>query len=164
MKSILRSAAGGVLAGAAGTAALSLFYAGERRLRRSEAPLDYDDSLVPGRIVASVLSLPAVTDREAAQLGTLVRWGYGSAFGVAHRALRRVAPEPVASLMFGGMLMTATFSLFPLMGKTPPPWRWPPDVLATSIATHVAYVTGVAVVDDALLAAAASRAPGGGRA
>ncbi len=162
VKSILRSAAGAVVAGAAGTAALSLFYAGERRLRHHEGPLDYDDSLVPGQIVGSVLSLPAVTDREAAELGTLLRWGYGSAFGVAHRALRRVAPEPVASLIFGGILMSATFSLFPLLGKTPPPWRWPRDVLVTSIATHVAYVVGVAVVDDALLARAASRARGGG--
>jgi hypothetical protein len=151
VRSILRWAVGGVAAGAAGTAALSLAYAGERRLRHHEGPLDYDDSLVPGRIVASVLSLPSVTDREAAQLGMLLRWGYGSGFGIAHRALRRVAPEPVASLVFGGILMTATFTLFPLLGRTPPPWRWPPDVLATSIATHVAYVTGVAVTDGMLL-------------
>ena len=85
VKSILRSAAGAVVAGAAGTAAMTLSYAAERRLRHHEGPLDYDDSLVPGQIVASVLRLPAVTDREAAELGTLLRWGYGSAFGVAHR-------------------------------------------------------------------------------
>ncbi len=46
--------------------------------------------------------------------------------------------------------MTATLTLFPLLGRTPPPWRWPPDVLATSVGTHVAYVTAVAVVDDDL--------------
>jgi hypothetical protein len=164
VKSILRSAAGAMVAGAAGTAALSLSYAAERRLRHREGPLDYDDSLVPGRIVGSVLHLPSVTDREAAQLGGMLRWGYGSAFGIAHRLLRRVAPEPAASLVFGGILMSATFSLFPLMGKTPPPWRWPRDVLATSIATHVAYVTGVAVVDGILLSRSAARASGGARA
>ena len=150
-----------MVAGAAGTAALSAWYAAERRLRHHEGPLDFDDSLVPGQIVGSVLHLPSVTDREAAQLGTLLRWGYGSAFGIAHRLLRRVAPEPVASIVFGGILMTATFTLFPLLGRTPPPWRWPRDVLATSIATHVAYVTGVAVVDDALLALEADRSNGG---
>ena len=52
--------------------------------------------------------------------------------------------------VFGGMLMSATVSLFPLLGRTPPPWRWPADVLATSLGTHVAYVTAVAVVDDAV--------------
>jgi hypothetical protein len=46
--------------------------------------------------------------------------------------------------------MGATLSLFPLLGRTPPPWRWPPDVMATAIATHVAYVVAVATVDDAL--------------
>jgi hypothetical protein len=44
--------------------------------------------------------------------------------------------------------MTATFTLFPLMGRTPPPWRWPPAVLATSIGTHVAYVSAAALVND----------------
>jgi hypothetical protein len=156
MRSTVRSAAEGVLAGAAGTTAMTLVYAAERRLRRHEGPLDYDDSLVPGQIVASVLRLPPVTDRRAVQLGLLMRWGYGSAIGVAHRMLRRVAPEPVASLLFGAVLMGATFSLFPLLGKTPPPWRWPGDVLATSVASHAAFVIGVAVVDDALLAARSS--------
>ena len=46
--------------------------------------------------------------------------------------------------------MTATFTLFPVLGRTPPPWRWPADVLATSIGTHVAYVAAVAIADDGL--------------
>ena len=112
----------GVLAGAAGTACLTLAYETERRLRPGvQGQLDYDDSLVPGKIVASVLHLPSVTERGEADLGTLLRWGYGSAFGIAHVALRRVLSEPYASLVFGGILMSATFSLFPLMGRTPPP-------------------------------------------
>jgi hypothetical protein len=53
-------------------------------------------------------------------------------------------------VIFDGMLMTATFSLFPLLGGTPPPWRWQPVLLATSLGTHVAYVVGVALTDAAL--------------
>ena len=138
-----------VLAGAAGTATMTLAYRGEHRLRETRrGPLDYDDSLVPGRIVASVMHLPGVTDREDHELGLLLRWSYGSAFGLWHGALRRVLREPWASAAFGGTLMTATLTLFPLLGRTPPPWRWPADVLATSIGTHAAYVAAVAVVDD----------------
>ena len=59
-------------------------------------------------------------------------------------------PEPWAALAFGATLMAATFTLFPLLGKTPPPWKWPPDVLATALGTHAAYVLAVATVDDAL--------------
>ena len=141
-----------VLAGTAGTATMTLAYAGERWLRRSRhaGPLDYDDSLVPGKIVATVMHLANVTDRGDRELGFVLRWSYGSAFGLLHGSLRRLVGEPWASVLFGGTLMTATLTLFPLLGRTPPPWRWPPDMLATSLGTHVAYVAAVAAVDDAV--------------
>jgi hypothetical protein len=130
---------------------MTLAYGTERRLRpRVQGPLDYDDSLVPGEIVASVLHLPSMTSREEHELGLLLRWGYGSAFGLFHGVLRRFVSEPYASLIFGGVLMTATFSLFPILGRTAPPWRWPAAVLATSIGTHAAYVAGVAFSETAL--------------
>ena len=138
-------------AGTAGTAVMTLSYATERRLRGNPSgPLDYDDSLVPGQIVASVMHLPHVTAREDRDLGLLLRWSYGSAFGIWHGVLRRFIREPWASVAFGGTLMTATLTLFPLLGRTPPPWRWPSEVMATSVATHVAYVAAVAAVDDGL--------------
>jgi hypothetical protein len=58
--------------------------------------------------------------------------------------------EPWASAIFGGTLISATLSLFQLLGRTPALWRWPADVIATAIATHVAYVVSVATVDDVL--------------
>jgi hypothetical protein len=140
-----------VLAGAAGTAAMTLAYAAERRLRPGvRGPLDYDDSLVPGEIVAMVMHLPHVTAREDRDLGLALRWSYGSAFGLLHGALRRTVGEPWASAAFGGTLMTATMTLFPLLGRTPPPWRWRPGVVATSVGTHVVYVAAVAAVDDGI--------------
>jgi hypothetical protein len=140
-----------VLAGTAGTATMSAAYAAEHHVRTSvRGQLDYDDGLVPGQIVATVMHLRQVTHKQEHELGLLLRWSYGSAFGLLHGALRRTVGEPVASAIFGSVLMTATFSLFPLLGRTPPPWRWPPDVIATSIGTHVAYVTAVAVADGGL--------------
>jgi hypothetical protein len=139
-----------VCAGAAGTAALTLSYAAERRLRRRRTPLDYDDSLVPGQIVASVMHLPHVTARDERDLGLLLRWSYGSAFGLWHGVLHRKFGEPWASAAFGGTLMSATLSLFPLLGHTPVPWRWPADVMATSVGTHVAYVAAVAATNDGI--------------
>jgi len=140
-----------VLAGTAGTAALTLAYDAERRLRRRHrGQLDYDDSLVPGQIVAGIMHLPHVTAREEWELGLALRWTYGSAFGLWHGVLRRSIREPWASVLFGTTLMTATLTLFPLLGRTPPPWRWPVDVMATSVATHVAYVGAVAAADGGL--------------
>jgi hypothetical protein len=140
-----------VLAGTGGTATMSLAYAAERRLRpAARGPLDYDDGLVPGQIVASIMHLPHVTARDEHDLGLLLRWTYGSAFGLLHGALRRAMPEPWAAAAFGATLMTATLSLFPILGRTPPPWRWPLDVLASSVATHASYVAAVAAADDGI--------------
>ena len=140
-----------VIAGAAGTAAMTLAYACERRLRRGRrGPLDYDDSLVPGQIVATVMHLPHVTDREERDLGLVLRWSYGSVFGLLHGKLHRAVGEPWASALFGGTLITATMTLFPLLGRTPPPWRWPADTMATSLGTHAAYVAAVATANDAI--------------
>jgi uncharacterized membrane protein YagU involved in acid resistance len=138
-------------AGTAGTAALTAAYKLEHRLRPEvKGPVDYDDSLVPGTIVANILHLPAVTGSEENELGLALRWSYGSVFGIWHGILRRRLSEPWASIAFGSTLMLATFSLFPLLGRTPPPWRWPRGYLATSLFTHVAYVTTLAAVDDRL--------------
>lgn len=138
-----------VIAGTAGTAALSLAYVAERKLRpRHQGPLDYDDSLVPGQIVASIMHLPHVTARNDRDLGWALRWSYGSAFGLWHGLLRRRFGEPRASVIFFGTLMSATLTLFPVLGRTPPPSKWPADVRATCLLTHAAYVGAVAAVDD----------------
>jgi hypothetical protein len=130
-------------------AAMTLAYEGERRLRpKGSGPLDYDDSLVPGEIVAGILHLPNVSTREENELGLALRWSYGSAFGIWHGFLRRRISEPWASACFGGTLMTATLTLFPVLGRTPPPWRWPRSVIVTAFATHAAYVGAVAAVND----------------
>src|ERR1700750_1643958 len=94
-----------VAAGTAGTAALTLAYRAEHRIRGTHpGPLDYDDSLVPGEIVAGVMHLPHVTSREENGLGLALRWSCGSSFGVWHGILRRRISEPWASLTFGATL------------------------------------------------------------
>jgi hypothetical protein len=138
-----------VLAGVAGTAALSLSYVVERRLRHTRQA-DYDDSLVPGDIVCSILHLHQVSREEEYAAGMGLRWAYGSGFGLLHGLLRRRAGEPWASLGFGGALVTLTFTMFPLLGGTPPPWRWPRGYVTSELLTHAAYVGAVALVDDSL--------------
>jgi uncharacterized membrane protein YagU involved in acid resistance len=96
------------------------------------------------------MHLGHVTAKEDNELGLALRWSYGSVFGIWHGLLHRRIREPWASALFGATLMSATLSLFPLLGRTPPPWRWPLDVMATAIATHIAYVAAVGSVDDAI--------------
>lgn len=116
----------------------------------SREGLDYDDSVVPGQIVADLLNLPEPTPRAAGAITLGLRWTYGSAFGVAHVLLRNRIREPHASLIFGGVLMTVTSVAFPLLGRTPVPWRWPVDAQISSIGSHAAYIVTASAVDNLL--------------
>ena len=141
-----------VAAGFAGTAVMGWTYALERKARRSPigTPLDWDDSDVPGKIVVSILHLGEVTDERDIQLGKALRWSYGSAFGIYHGVIRTRVREPWATLAFEGTLLAATFSLFPLLGRTPPPWKWSPAYILTCLVTHTAYAVTVGAVDNSL--------------
>ena len=152
----------GVLAGFAGTLAMSTVYALAHHRRPGASDLigvagiggnvglDYDDSAVPGRIAEDILHLPSMTDRQAGQMTLAIRWSYGSAFGITHVLLRSRVREPFATAIFGGSLLTMTFSMFPLLGKTPPPWMWRADAVVISVVTHIAYIPTAAVVDGVL--------------
>ena len=112
--------------------------------------LDYDDSVVPGQIVARLLRLPEPTPGEARALTLALRWTYGPAFGVAHVLLRNRIREPYASIVFGTALMTVMAVAFPLLGRTPVPWRWPVGAQISSIGSHTAYIVAASVVDNML--------------
>jgi hypothetical protein len=144
----------GVVAGFAGTAAMTTTYAIERRLRHSHGgPLDYDDSAVPSHAAMVVLGIHRLDERRQKQLGFLVHWGYGSAMGVGRELLgRRLAPAAATGTYWGGLMVMAG-TLFPLVGDTPPPWRWKPDVLATSTFQHGVYAVVAGLVSDRLDAA-----------
>jgi hypothetical protein len=144
----------GAISGAVATATMTGAYTLERRIRRLTpglTPMDYDDGVVPGQIVLHILHLPDLGAKEETTVGLLLRWGYGSAFGIAHVMLRKRFPEPRATVMFGSALLTVTLSMFPLLGHTPPPWKWPLPLLATCVGTHLAYVTAGAIADDQLV-------------
>lgn len=159
----------GLVAGFGGTAAMAVWYHVERTLRRgrytgvatladgtpviglwSREGLDYDDSVVPGQIVARLVRLPEPTPRQAGAITLALRWTYGSAFGIAHVLLRNRIREPYASVVFGSVLMTVTSVAFPVLGRTPAPWRWPIDAQISSVGSHCAYISTAALLDNAL--------------
>lgn len=131
----------GLLAGLAGTTAMTATTWCERRLRPGlDHPVDFDVSGAPVQAASRVLHLSPRTAAERRALFALVHWGYGSLVGVAHTALRRrLAPEPLATAVFYGGVQTMAFVLLPALGGTPPPWAWRRDVLASSLAQHAVY-------------------------
>lgn len=160
---VLRLAVPGVLAGAAGTAAMTtsahlnrIRYARRHGIAPSDINqiLDYDDSEYVA-IAASTL-LRGVVGRAPASAGgrralfLVVHWGYGSAVGIAHAALRRYGVrEPLAGAVFFVGCQTMCLTLFPVLGGTPVPWRWQRSVMTTSLGQHVLYAAVVAATATA---------------
>jgi hypothetical protein len=96
-----------------------------------------------------VLRIQSLDERHQRELGWLVHWGYGSAMGIGRELLARRLSPAQATLVYWAGLMVMTGTLFPLLGGTPPPWRWKRDVLLTSIVQHGVYALTVGVVVDA---------------
>ncbi len=135
----------GLLAGLVATTAMNASYWAERRIRRNvDGPLDYDDSNVPALVAAKILRQSDLSDQASFRLGLAVHWGYGSLFGAALVPLyRRLGPARGTALYWTGM-MTMACAMFPLLGDTPPVWRWRNDVLVTSVFQHLVYAGSAA--------------------
>jgi hypothetical protein len=155
---------GGVLSGAAGTAAMTTtgrIYREVHARRRGLSPrdisevLDYDDSdhvvIAASTVLRRVVGWSPRGPRVRRALFWLVHWGYGSAVGAAHAELRhRLGAEPTAGLVFFLGCLTMALSLFPILGETPVPWRWGSRLLTVSLAQHAVYAGTVAGVDALL--------------
>jgi hypothetical protein len=151
----------GVLAGAAGTGFMSCtewlhVRAHRRGLLQSAAsdagrPVDFD---VSGHVVtaaARVLRVEIRTARQAQALFLVTHFGYGSAFGVVGEVLRRAGlSRPARIVVFASIAEAWACTLFPLLGDTPPPWRWPTEALVASVVEHVIYAAVAVSVTDRL--------------
>jgi hypothetical protein len=137
----------GLLAGLAATTTMNASYWAERRIRRNvEGPLDFDDSNVPALVAAKLLGQPDPSDNTSRWLGLAVHWGYGSLFGLgAVPLVRRFGPVRGTAVYWSGMMAMAC-AMFPLLGDTPPPWRWRTDVIVTSAVQHLVYAATATVI------------------
>lgn len=164
----------GLVAGFLGTAAMTVSARARRTLyarRRGIPPeritevLDYDDSehvvVAASAVVRAVTGRAPSTPRGRRALSLLTHWGYGSAVAAAHPLLRRRLGPSAAGTVFLAGCQAMAFGLFPLLGDTPPPWRWTRGQLVTSLAQHALYASTVAVADD-LGPTGRSRCPGRG--
>ena len=52
--------------------------------------------------------------------------------------------------MYWSGMMAMACAMFPILGDTPPPWRWRNDVIVTSAVQHVVYAATATAVLGAL--------------
>lgn len=125
----------------------------QTRLRpNAEGLIDYDASDHVAIAACNLLRRPV--PRSAAgreRIGEIVHWGYGSAVALNYEALRRVTGSDVrATVLFFLGCQTRALVLFPTLGETPPPWRWRPELVLSSLTVHAIYAVAAARVSRAV--------------
>jgi hypothetical protein len=132
----------GVVAGVAGTAAMTVSSTLEQHLRGREA------STAPADATAKVLgiaefSTPAAKNR----FSNLVHWGYGTGWGVVRALLASVGLRPAAAtLAHGAAIWGNEQVMLPALDVAPPVYMWSREEVAIDAWHHAVYAaaTGVA--------------------
>ncbi len=125
----------GVLAGLAGTAAMTISSTVEAKLRSRAF------STAPAKAAAKVLGIAEFEDERAeARFSDLVHWGYGTSWGVALGVMRGMgfSPKLAASAHFAAVWGAAAVML-PAFEVAPPVPFWEPEDIAIDVFHHLVY-------------------------
>jgi hypothetical protein len=140
--SIPASIGKGLVAGFAGTAAMTVSSTVEARLRGRPA------SSAPARATAKVLGIREFDGPLAqARFNDLSHWGYGTGWGVVRGLLgaARLSPR-AATAAHGAAIYGAAQVTLPALDIAPPAIFWPKEEIAIDAFHHAVYAaaTGVA--------------------
>lgn len=125
----------GLVAGFAGTAAMTLSSTLEAKLRGRPA------SSAPARATAKVLGIKAFEDgRAEARFNDLSHWGYGTGWGVVRGLLAAVGLSPrAATVAHGAAVYGAAQVTLPALEIAPPAIFWPKQEIAIDAFHHAVY-------------------------
>ena len=136
----------GVLAGVAGTAAMTLSSTLEAKLRGRQF------STAPAKAATRALGIETFDDGEAyARFSNLVHWGYGTGWGVARGLMRAfgVGPRVATGAHFATLWGSALYSL-PKYEVVPPVTEWAAEDVAVDVFHHLVYVGAAALAFELL--------------
>jgi hypothetical protein len=132
----------GLLAGFAGTAAMTVSSTLEARLR-GRSP-----STAPARATAKVLGIATfVDDHAAARFNDLSHWGYGTGWGAVRGLLASAGMSASgATAAHGAAVWGSAQVMLPALEVAPPVFFWRPQEIVIDLFHHAVYAlaTGVA--------------------
>lgn len=151
----------GLLAGAAGTAAMTVYQrvlargSDDRANEEGSNDDPWANAPAPAQVARRILEgvfRHEVTAAQIPLLTTTMHWSYGSAWGSGYGALQgTLRARPVKSgLGFGTWMWTASYAALVLMGIYRPPWRYPSNELAADLSSHLVYGIATALAYEAL--------------
>lgn len=142
---ILLAAGRGVVAGFAGTAAMTLSQTVEQQL--SGRP----GSTTPADGVATVTGIVPRDEDAQNRLNVLAHWGYGTAWGLARAALDLIGVRgPLATLAHLGVVLGSEQVLTPALGLGKPTPAYGASATLTDLGHHVVYAAVAGTTYDAL--------------
>lgn len=135
----------GLLAGLAGTAAMTLSSSVEARLSGRGT------STTPAQAVERLTGIHPHDDEEQQRLNTAAHWGYGTALG-AGRGLLALAGLRGAAAMTAhfALVWGASQGMLPALDVSPPTWRFGARATAIDVLHHVVYATATGLAYDRL--------------
>jgi hypothetical protein len=132
----------GLVAGFAGTAAMTVSSTLEARLRRRQP------STAPARATAKALGIASFEDAVAqARFNDLSHWGYGTGWGIVRGLLDAAGlPPRKATAAHGAAVWGSAQVMLPAMDIAPPSIFWGKEEVAIDALHHAVYAlaTGIA--------------------
>jgi hypothetical protein len=136
----------GLVAGAIGTAAMTVSSTVEQKLRERAA------STAPADAAMKVLGIEGFCDAGAkSRFSTAVHWAYGTSWGVPRALLAVAGLSPAAATAaHGGALWASEQAMLPALGVAPPRWEWGVAEVAIDALHHAVYAVATGVAYEAL--------------
>jgi hypothetical protein len=123
----------GLLAGAAGTAAMTLSSTLEAKLSGRGS------SSTPAEAVSEATGVE-LTDESKPRVNRLAHWGYGVGWGAVRGVLGLLpASEPLPTIGHFAVVWGAEQVLLPALGVAKPTWSYGASAAATDVLHHVVY-------------------------
>ena len=135
----------GILAGAIGTAAMTVSSSLEAKLRGREP------STAPAAAAGKVLGVRPASDEGEARFSNFAHWSYGTGWGVVRGLLGLAglsgAPAAAAHL---AALWASEQVMLPALAVAPPLWKWGPAEIGIDAFHHVVYAGATSAAYAAL--------------
>jgi hypothetical protein len=124
----------GLLAGAAGTAAMTLSSSLEAKLR------DRGSSSAPADAAGKVLGIKPVSDEGEARFSNVVHWSYGTGWGLARGALALAGLRGgSAAAVHFGVVWGWSLVMLPALDVAPPVWEQDAKEVGIDAFHHLVY-------------------------
>jgi hypothetical protein len=135
----------GLIAGAAGTAAMTLSRALEDRLSGREP------SSAPSDAAGKVLGVQPRNPEGRARFSTVVHWSYGTAWGVGRGLIDLAGLRGAgATATHLGAVWGWSLVMLPALGVAEPVWKQNPAALAVDALNHFVYASATSAAWDVL--------------